>query len=333
MCANAFTSGIKASSIVALATFATFAASAQPSGAPEQDSLTLGITLATPTFLPIFLAEEKGYFAEEGIDVRLTSFRGGSDLVRAMLAQSVDVGAASPASVIAAIQAGQDVKVFYGGFNQVPFEWYAEASIKSVQDLRGKVIGITRFGSSTDVLTRMVLADGGLDPANDVRIVQGGGSAERLAALEAGQIQAGPFAEPHNFMAADRGFTLIARQSDFMPDYPVQSFFSTGTYIEENPETLKRILRAFIRGMRDARQDREEAVSLLVERVGLDEQYAGRVYDAMIGGFHEDGRLGSDEGIKAFIAMGVASGEFEQAWPLEAYWIDEFRASYEDWKP
>lgn len=319
--------------VLVAAVFAAPTSQAEPVGAPEQENVTLGITLATSTFLPIFVAEDQGYFADEGLNVKIASFKGGSDLVRAMLADAVDVGAAAPGGVIAAMQAGQDLKVFYGGFNQVPFEWYGDSSTKSVADLRGKVIGITRFGSSTDVLTRMVLAKSGLDPAKDVRIVQGGGSPERLAALEAGQINAGPFAEPYNFIAADRGFNLIARQSDFMPDYPVQSFFAPGSYIEENPETLKHLLRAFVRGIRFAREHRDESVKLLVAKVGLEEKYAGRVYDAMMDGFHEDGRLGSEEGIKAFIDMGVTSGEFQKAWPMDAYWVDTFRATYDDWKP
>jgi NitT/TauT family transport system substrate-binding protein len=329
---NRITNILRRLILTAVAVLSAAAVQAQHAGKPEKDHVTLGITLATSTFLPIFVAEKEGYFADEGLKVEISSFRGGSDLVRAMLAEAIDVGAASPASVIAALQAGQDIKVFYGGFNQVPFEWYAEPTIRTIADLRGKVIGITRFGSSTDVLTRMVLAKGGLG-AKDVHIVQGGGSPERLSAMEAGQINAGPFAEPHNFMAADRGFNLIAKQSDFMPDYPVQSFFAPASYIKNNPEQLKHILRAFVRGIRYARDHRDEAVKLLVSKVGLEERYAGRVYDTMMDGFHEDGRLGSEAGIKAFMDMGVASGEFQKPWPLDAYWVDTFRATYNDWKP
>jgi NitT/TauT family transport system substrate-binding protein len=304
---------------------------AQPQ--PEDKEVVLGITLATATFLPIFIAEQEGFFAKQGLDVKVVGFRGGSDLTRGLVARSVDIGVASPAGVIGALQAGQNVKVFYGGFNQTPFEWYALPSIKSIADLRGKAIGITRFGSSTDVLTRMVLARGGLNPDKDVKIVQGGGSPERLAAMEAGQIAAGPFASPHTFMAADRGYTLLARQSDFMPDYPVQSFFAMGPYIDANPETLKRVLRAFVLGIRFAKANRDISIKTLIDKAGLEEAYAARVYDEMIDGFREDGRLGSEAGIRAFIEMGVLSGEFEKPWPLEAYWVDRFHATYNEWKP
>lgn len=310
------------------------AGAAVPAGAaPEMKKVTLGLTLATATFLPIYLAEERGYFKAEGFAVDIVGFRGGSDLTRALVARSVDVGVASPAGVIAAIQAGQDMKVFFGGFNQVPFEWYARPPVKTAADLKGKVIGITRFGSSTDVLTRMVLARAGLDPARDVRIVQGGGSPERLAAMEAGQIDGGPFASPHNFMAADRGYALIARQSDFMPDYPVQSFFAMTRTIDANPETMKAILRAFVKGVRDTKADRAAAVKILVSKIGLEAPYAERVYDEMLDGFREDGRLGSEAGLKAFMEMGVAAGEFEKPMPLEAYFTDRFTSTRAAWAP
>lgn len=329
---TAFARALLATLLSTAALSAVAAAPAATRPEPESKKISMGITLATSTFLPIYLADQNGYFKQEGLNVEVIGFRGGSDLTRAMVANSIDVGVASPAGVIGAIQAGQDIKVFYGGFNQVPFDWYAAPSIKTVADLRGKTIGITRFGSSTDVLTRMVLAKAGLTP-KDVRIVQGGGSSERLAAMEAGQIAAGPFAEPHNFMAADRGFTRIARQSDFMPDYPVQSFFAKGTYIKAHPETLRRVLRAFVSGVRFAKANRDASIKMLVDKVGIEQGYAARVYDAMIDGFHEDGRLGSAAGVKAFIDMGVSSGEFEKAWPLDAYWVDTFHASYNTWKP
>ena len=263
----------------------------------------MGITLATSTFLPIYIADQNGYFKQEGLNVEVVGFRGGSDLTRAMVANSVDVGVASPAGVIGAIQAGQDIKVFYGGFNQVPFDWYAAPSIKTVADLRGKTIGITRFGSSTDVLTRMVLAKAGLTP-KDVRIVQGGGSSERLAAMEAGQIMAGPFAEPHNFIAADRGFTRIAARATSCPTTPCNRSSPRAPTSRPTPRPC-----AACSGPssgRPLRQGESRCIDQDPGRQGRIEQgYAARVYDAMIDGFHEDGRLGSAAGIKAFIDMGV----------------------------
>ena len=143
---------------------------------PETADVTIGLSVNDSTFLPIYLAETAGFYKDEGLKVKVLAFRGGSDLTRALVAGSVQVAVAAPTSVLAAINAGEKVKVFYGGFNQAPFFWYAAPSIKTMADVKGKRLGITRFGSSTDALTRFALVAAKLDPNKDVRIIQGGGS-------------------------------------------------------------------------------------------------------------------------------------------------------------
>jgi len=300
---------------------------------PETASITIGLSVNDSTFLPIYLAEAAGYYRDEGLNVKVLAFRGGSDLTRALVADSVHVAVAAPTSVLAAINAGEKVRVFYGGFNQAPFFWYAAPSIKTMADLRGKRLGITRFGSSTDALTRFALVAAKLDPNKDVRIIQGGGSGERLAALEANQIDAGIFTWPHNFAAADRGFNLIASQSDFMPDFPIQSFYAMQSFIDKNPQTLKGVLRAFVRAVRLAKADKALSTRTLVSRAGLEEAYAARAYDQLIEGWREDGRLATEEGVRKFFEMAIAAGDVDRVWAPSEYWDNRFAASFNDWAP
>ncbi len=322
-------------------TAALLIAFAQTAGVPafgqsrklETTNVTVGLSVNDSTFLPIYLAEESGIFKEEGLNVKVLAFRGGSDMTRAVVAESVQVGVAAPTSVLSAIVAGEDVRVFFGGFNQMPFYWYALPPIKTLAGAKGKRIGITRFGSSTDALTRFAMAKAGLDPQKDARIIQGGGSPERLVAMETNQIDVGIFSWPHNFIAADRGYNLVARQSDLMPDFPIQSFFAARKFIDANPETTKAILRAFIKAVRLAKADKPRAVKALVARAGLEEKYAVRAYDELIDGWREDGRLASDEGMKKFFDMAIASGDVTEAWPKEKYWDDRFMKTIDEWKP
>ena len=153
---------------------------------PESTTVVIGLPVTTATFLPVYLADEEGFFADEGLDVELVAFTGGTDMVRAMIAGAVDVGLTAFAGVSVGIDAGQDLRVFYGGFNMTIFDWYAVPEIESLEDARGARFGITTFGSSTDFLTRYALDQSGINPETDVVIVQGGGSAPRMAAMEAG---------------------------------------------------------------------------------------------------------------------------------------------------
>jgi NitT/TauT family transport system substrate-binding protein len=301
-------------------------------GKPEKPALTIGLSVNDSTFLPIYLAQAGKLFEKEGLEVTVLVFRGGSDLTRALVAGSVHVGVAAPTSVLSAISAGEDVRVFYGGFNQTPFFWYAAPPIKSMKEAKGKRLGITRFGSSTDALTRFALARAGLD-AKDVRIVQGGGSAERLAAMETKQIDIGIFTWPHNFMAEERGYALIQSQSDLMKDFPVQSFYAMRPFLDANPQTVRALLRAFVGGVRVARADKALSVKTLVARTGLEEKYAARAYDQLVDGWREDGRLASEEGMKSFFDMAIAAGDVKEVWPTEKFWDDRFAATYGQWKP
>jgi NitT/TauT family transport system substrate-binding protein len=300
---------------------------------PDHAKVSVGISITDSTFLPIYLAQKKGYFKDEGLDASFTTFSGGSDLMRAVVSNSVDVGLSSPAAVISAIKAKQDVKIFFGGFNQAPFSLCAIPSIKTIAQIKGKRVGITRFGSSTDELTRYMLKAQHLDPAKDVRIIQGGGSSARLAAMEAGQLDVALFAVPFDFMAADKGYNVILRQTDVMPDFPIQSFFARQSYIDGHRDVLKALLRAFIRGVRLAKADKALSVQTLIDEVHIDKQFAEKAYDSLIDGWREDGRLASDAGMKAFFDMAIASGHLKAPMPKDRYWDNEFVATLDQWKP
>ncbi|MGD1098537.1 MAG: ABC transporter substrate-binding protein, partial [Bryobacteraceae bacterium] len=179
--------------LVVLAVSCSRSAATNSSSGLEKPVLNIGLISTTATYLPLYLAVDKGMFAKEGLQVNLLSFRGGSDLIKALVAGSVDVGVVSLWEVSGAISAGQPLKAFYGGFNVPAFDWYAVPSIKTIADAKGKRIGVTQYGSSTDFLTRYALLSNGIDPVKDVQIIQGGDSPTRLAAMLANQIDVNIF--------------------------------------------------------------------------------------------------------------------------------------------
>ena len=218
---------------VACAALLTGAAFAQ--GKPEKTDITIGLPVTTSTFLPIYMAKQQGYFKKEGLNVKIIAFHGGTDLVRGMIAGAVDVGVTSLAGVTVGIKAGQPLRVFYGGFNMAVFDWYAVKSIKSMADTKGKRFGISRIGSSTDLLTRYALKVSGVDPKS-VKIIQGGGSNPRLAAMDAGQIDVNIFAPPQKFIAADKGYNRIFRQTRYRARLSVPRLLLDAGLHQEPPQ-------------------------------------------------------------------------------------------------
>jgi NitT/TauT family transport system substrate-binding protein len=302
-------------------------------GAVEQPRIKVGIISVTATYVPLYLAIDDGLFAKEGLQVDLLPFRGGSDLIKAVVAGSADVGVVSLAEVMSGITAGQPLKAFYGGFNVPAFDWYAAAPIRSFAEVRGKRLGVTQYGSSTDFLTRYALASHGIDPARDVQIVQGGDSPTRLAAMQAGQIDVNIFAAPDSFVAAERGYTRILRQRDLAPDYPYHVFGAMAPFITSHPNTIKALLRGFVLGLREAKRDRQRAIDAIVKRIPMDPKYSGPTYDDLIDFLFEDGRLPTQKGLEVFFEMGIKAGRFTERWPREKYWTPEFADSYPQWKP
>lgn len=317
----------------ALAAAALLVRPAAAADTPEKTDITIGLPVTTSTFLPIYLAEKDGLFKKHGLNVKLVTFHGGTDLVRGMIAGAVDVGVTALAGVSLGIAAGQPIKAFYGGFNMAVFEWYATKDIKSIKDTKGKRFGVTRVGSSTDFLTRYALKSRDIDPKKDVKIVQGGGSAARLAAMKSGQLDVNIFAAPEKFIAADLGYNRILRQSDIAPDYPYHVFFATEKFLNENPNTVRALLRAFVEGVRLAKADKDRSVKLLIERVGMAPKYAGRTYDDFIDRIYEDGRLPSEAGMKAFWEIGMEAGQYKEPWPKDRYLNPTFIDAYAKWKP
>ena len=205
----------------------------------EKTHLTVGLAVPTATYLPLYVAVDEGTFAKQGLQVDLVEFRGGSELIKAIVSGSIDVGAVSLAEITAGIDAGQPLKAFYAGFNIPDFDWYGAASIKSLAAAKGKRIGITQYGSSTDFITRYALTVNGLDPSKDVQIIQAGPPATRLAAMRAGQLDIAIFATPEKFLAEDQGYKMIYSQKQLSDDYPTHLIFATESCLTGNPNTVR----------------------------------------------------------------------------------------------
>jgi len=299
----------------------------------EKPEIKVAVSLSSSTFLPIYLALDQGFYKEEGLSVELVTFRGGSALLKGVVGGSVDIGVSGLASLSLGIKAGQDLKVFYAGINPSGFYWYSVDRIKSLADAKGATFGVSRYGSTTDFLTRYVLKARGLDPQQDVKIVQGGGSASRAAAMEKGQIDVNIYAAPDNFMAAEKGYRQLLALSEVVPEYPMQSLYATGDFIRKNPNTIKAFLRAHVKAVRLAKKDKALSVRTLVKHVRLEEKYAALGYDDFINNLYEDGRWPDEKSMNAFWEIGIMAGTYKEKWPVEKYFDSTFTDSYSEWKP
>ena len=321
----------KALALIAIVSLVLPATLPAQSGSPRQP-LRIGLVLAGGVQqLPLYLAE--GFLAGEGLDLQVVSLSSGSRVMAALAAGSVDVTMSSLDAVVTAIGAGQPIRVFYAPRTAVGFMWYARSGISDWSDLRGRTIVISSFGSLTDTITRFVLKRQGLNPGVDVNVIQVTESAMRLAALQAGRADVAVISPPLNLTAEELGFRLLATQQTAIGELWPQGVFATRERVlAEQPGALRALLRAFIRGMRRVRAEREASVEQLMTRVKLPRAQAERLYDEAFPTLDERGDL-SPGAMTVFWRMMVAAGEVTEPWP-EARFLDRrFIDSYAQWAP
>jgi NitT/TauT family transport system substrate-binding protein len=135
--------------------------------------------------------------------------------------------------------------------------------IKKPEDLKGKRIGITRFGTSDDFLLRYILAQWKIQPDRDVALLQMGGSPEILAGLGSRSIDAGMLSSPLHLRAAKLGFSLLADLSAIGVDYQGAGVVTTRTYARENPEIIRRYLRAYVEGLHRLKTDKNFSLKVI----------------------------------------------------------------------
>jgi NitT/TauT family transport system substrate-binding protein len=175
---------------------------------------TTGVSISE---LPFKVAQIKGFWREEGLDVEMILIRGAVGM-QALLGGSVDFTSASGSTIAAAVR-GLPVKLVFISSSKPQFELMAQAGIKSVQDLRGKVVGISSRGGSNDLMLQMILQKNGLAPNRDVTVIIIGAQEESVIALRTGRIAAALITPPRTFLLQRDGFNRIAYSGDYMQTY------------------------------------------------------------------------------------------------------------------
>jgi len=162
---------------------------AQADAAEPLKKMRIAIPSIVIDFAPLWIAREKGFFRDERVDAEITYIQGNIRGVQSLLAGDVQVGIAGSAGPIAARAAGEDTIIVAVPMNRLDYTFVARQPVKNPSDLNGKKIGIGSVGGSDEVATRIALEHLGVDPASVTKL-QIGGSAERLAALRSGSIDA-----------------------------------------------------------------------------------------------------------------------------------------------
>lgn len=261
------------------------------------DRIRIAVSNPNMPNLTVAVAQSKGFFKEETIDAEIIRMNP-NVAITALATGDVDYCQLFGAVVGGAI-AGLPVRILAGFLDNWPMTLIAQPEYKSLKDLKGKTLGISSFGATPDVGARLMLKQAGLDPEKEIKVLALGSDAARITALRQRVVDVVVISPPADAQMEKQGYKILARAYELF-SFP---YLGLGTHlkkIKERPAEIRRTIKATVRANRFIRDNREEAVRVLVDWGKVERDYAYASYDALRNLFNADGGVPED-GLKLVI--------------------------------
>jgi NitT/TauT family transport system substrate-binding protein len=233
----------------------------------QEKHLTIGFTNPTGTAaLPYVMAEKKGFFKKEGLNAVVVIMQN-QVVVNGVVSRSLDYGA-TIANFIGAAKGGLPVRVVMAIMDGLDHVLVAAPSIKRVEDLKGKNIGISSFGGAPHNQMVMILRKYGMNPDKDVTFLQIGGGTTRYTALESGSIHATMLVPPMNKVAREKGFNELLYFNEIMK-VPLSGLAVHVDKIRETPDEIVKVIKALLISVEFIRTNKAEILGFLEKNWGI----------------------------------------------------------------
>ena len=246
--------------------------------------LTVGYSSLSTSFLPLWMAKETGLFRNNGLDVQMVFFNTGTTAVQALLSGDTPISHTAGSPIIQSHLGGSDAVMIVGG--TVSLDWWlmSRPEIKTAQDLKGGVVAISQFASSSDFVARFALKKIGLTPDKDVTLVQLGSPINRQAAMETGRVQATVHVHPSTLIAQKKGFNVLADVAALGLAYQHTGVATTRKFIKEHPDIVRAYVKSQVESVQRLKTDRDTGVKVLAKYMGgiKDREIAEKSYDLAV---------------------------------------------------
>lgn len=248
--------------------------------AQSAERLRIAYSSISGAYTGIWVAHDAGFFAKEGLDDQIIFIPSATQLAQVLVAGDVDIASLGGGPAMAASLSGADIKVFGNNVNKLIFSLHTKPEVKSIDELRGKRIAVSRFGSAADVAARHALRKFNLDPQKDVILMQLGTMSNMFGALKSGAVEASMVSPPTQFMSEKVGFKELISVTDMDLAYPNPAMAVSGELIRKKPDLIDRFMRAYVRAVHRARNDKESTVKTLAKYTTItDTVLLNRTYD------------------------------------------------------
>jgi NitT/TauT family transport system substrate-binding protein len=261
------------------------------STAHAADKVRIGVSNYNISNLTVGVAQTRGFFKQEGIDAEIIRMNP-NVATMALVSADVDYSTLIGSTILANLK-GARVKMIACSLDRTPLSLVSRPDIKSVRDVKGKTIGVGSYGSTPDIIARMVVRHHGIDPDGEIKLLALGSDAARLTALKEGVIDVMIVAPPVDFEAKRMGFNIISRAGEIFR-FPYNGLATGIKKLSERPDEVKRVLRAMLKANGYILKNREGTIQVLVHWAKSRPEFAEAGYDSAVSVFSMDGSIPED---------------------------------------
>lgn len=228
----------------------------------ELEKLNVVYSSISGASLSTWAPKEAGIYKKYGLDVNLI-YVAGSQAITTLIAGDAHVVQGSGAAAMLSRLAGAEIKIIGNVINVIPMSLVVAPDIAGPQDLKGKTFGVSRFGSLTDLGLRKAVAEWGIDPAKDIKMIQTGGVPENLLFMQQGIVKGALLSSPTLEKAKELGFKEMLNLANINYRYPGTALVAADAFVRNQPQTLSRFLKATVEGIKFAKANPDFTIKTL----------------------------------------------------------------------
>jgi len=277
-----------------------------------QEKIRIGISTASLGFLPTVVAERKGFYAKYGLmpeHVQIAC----AIATNALLSEDLDYAVCTGPGISGAIK-GLPIKLAMTTQDKLGYLLLVKPNVQKLVDLRGKTIGISTFGSQAYLTTVTLFRRAGMEPGKDVNLLPAGDNSARLAAMDAGKIDAAILSSPFDIFGAKKGYKVLLWSRDHVP-LTQNVIVVTDKKLKQSPEQVKRTIKGTIEALKFIREHQEETVALASKWLRLDLATTRSAFENYLPCYSADGTL-SDQALQDLVQYELDRSALKREIPL-----------------
>ena len=270
-----------------------------------QEKMRMGLSSVSALHSAVWIAEQKGLFRRQGVDVEVIVTGQGGTAVSALLANDIQTASSAGDALVNAALHGGDTVMIAGVINKGLQRIMVRSEIKTPADLKGRKVGVTRIGAVSHSVLLMMLKRWNMSP-NEVQVIQVGSSPNMLASLDRGGIDAAVLTIPSMFIAEDRGYKVLIDLADTDIYYLHTMIATTRSYIKGNRDKLIRYLKGYLEGIAYFKQNRKESLEVVKKKLRLSadqERNLERSFDLLSAKYYESMPYPSLRGVETVLGF------------------------------